>query len=289
MRTLLYSVVFVSCSFIACNNGETNTTTADGSAEDVTKSWKLGVALWTFHTFNFPESLVKVDSSGLKYIEPNTFHKAGPELKDSLIFQLSVSGIEKLKGLIAQQGLTAESIYIVGDSTIQSWKKQFDIAKQLGVKFVTTEPPIKMWDSIDSLAGAYGIKVAIHEHWKGTSPYWNPDTVLMAIKGHPNFGACADLGHWPKSGIDPVEGVKKLSGHIISLHLKDIAAFNDPTLKDVPAGTGVVNFPAVFAELKKQNFNGHIYIERDAEDQPSNLPSVIQTVKYFNEEIGKLK
>ena len=188
-----------------------------------------------------------------------------------------------------KQGLTAESIYIVGDSTIQSWKKQFDIAKQLGVKFVTTEPPIKMWDSIDSLAGAYGIKVAIHEHWKGTSPYWNPDTVLMAIKGHPNFGACADLGHWPKSGIDPVEGVKKLSGHIISLHLKDIAAFNDPTLKDVPAGTGVVNFPAVFAELKKQNFNGHIYIERDAEDQPSNLLSVIQTVKYFNEEIGKLK
>ncbi len=289
MKTFLYSLVFASCFFFACNNGETNTTTTDTTAGDVTKNWKFGVALWTFHTFNFPESLLKADSAGLKYIEPNTFHKAGPELKDSLIFQLSASGIEKLKALIEKQGLTAESIYIVGDSTIESWKKQFDIAKILGVKFVTTEPPIKMWDSIDSLAGVYGIKVAIHEHWKGTSQYWNPDTVLMAIKDHPNFGACADLGHWPKSGIDPVEGVKKLSGHIISLHLKDIAAFNDPTLKDVPAGTGVVNFPAVFAELKKQNFNGHIYIERDAEDQPSNLPSVIQTVKYYNEEIGKLK
>jgi L-ribulose-5-phosphate 3-epimerase len=289
MRTLLYSLLFVSIFFIACNSGETNTTTADASAEDVAKSWKFGVALWTFHTFNFPESLIKVDSAGLKYIEPNTFHKAGPELKDSVIMQLSASGIEKLKALIEKQGLTCESVYIVGDSTIQSWKKQFDIAKILGAKFVTTEPPLKMWDSIDSLAGVYGIKVAIHEHWKGVSHYWNPDTVLMAIKGHPNFGACADLGHWPKSGIDPVEGIKKLSGHIISLHLKDIAAFNDPTLKDVPAGTGVVNFPAVFAELKKQNFNGHIYIERDAEDQPSNLPSVIQTVKYYNDEIGKLK
>lgn len=289
MRTLLYSLLFVSIFFIACNSGETNTTTADTSTEDVTKSWKFGVALWTFHTFNFPESLIKTDSAGLKYIEPNTFHKAGPELKDSVIMQLSASGIEKLKALIEKQGLTCESVYIVGDSTIQSWKKQFDIAKILGAKFVTTEPPLKMWDSIDSLAGVYGIKVAIHEHWKGVSHYWNPDTVLMAIKGHPNFGACADLGHWPKSGIDPVEGIKKLSGHIISLHLKDIAAFNDPTLKDVPAGTGVVNFPAVFAELKKQNFNGHIYIERDAEDQPSNLPSVIQTVKYYNDEIGKLK
>ncbi|HRH61449.1 MAG TPA: sugar phosphate isomerase/epimerase, partial [Chitinophagaceae bacterium] len=83
--------------------------------------------------------------------------------------------------------------------------------------------------------------------------------------------------------------VKKLSGHIIGVHFKDIAAFNNPQLRDVPAGTGVVNFPAVLAELKKQNFKGYIYIERDAEDQPSNLPSVIQETKYYNDIIGKLK
>ena len=179
--------------------------------------------------------------------------------------------------------------YIVGDSTIQSWKKQFEIAQRFGVKYVTTEPPLHLWDEIDSLAGAFGIKVAIHEHWKCVSHYWTPDTVLLAIQGHPNFGACADLGHWPKSGIDPVEAVKKLSGHIFTVHLKDIKAFNDPTLKDVPVGTGVVNFPAVFAELKKQHFSGYIFIERDAEDLPSNLPSVLQTVKYYNEQVSKLK
>jgi sugar phosphate isomerase/epimerase len=100
---------------------------------------------------------------------------------------------------------------------------------------------------------------------------------------------CADLGHWPKSGIDPLDAVKKLSGHILVIHLKDIAAYNDPKLRDVPVGTGVVKFPEIFAELKKQNFKGYIYIERDAEDQPSNLPSVIRTVKYYNDEIGKLK
>jgi L-ribulose-5-phosphate 3-epimerase len=51
----------------------------------------------------------------------------------------------------------------------------------------------------------------------------------------------------------------------------------------------VVKFPEIFAELKKQNFNGYIYIERDATDQPSNLPSVIQEVKYYNDQISKLK
>ena len=292
MKQTICFALMASLLFTACNSGqssETNTDTTAAVSADPAKDWKFGVALWTFHTVNFPESLDKVDSAGLTYIEPNTFHSAGPELKDSLVGMLSAQGLQKLKAMIDAKGLKVESIYIAGDSTLASWVKQFDIAKALGVQFVTSEPPIKMWDSIDSLAGAYGVKVAIHEHWKGVSEYWNPDTVLLAIQGHPNFGACADLGHWPKSGIDPVEAVKKLSGHIIGVHFKDIAAFNDPTLRDVPAGTGVINFPAVLAELKKQNFRGHIYIERDAEDQPSNLPSVINTVKYYNDLLTKLQ
>ncbi|MBC7508309.1 MAG: sugar phosphate isomerase/epimerase [Ferruginibacter sp.] len=294
MKKTILPFLLLAIFFAACNNAAQKTaaetdSASTSSAVDPARDWKFGIALWTFHTVNFPESLDKVDSAGLSYIEPNTFHKAGPALKDTLVGQLSADGIDKLKALISKKGLKVESIYVNGDSTLQSWKKQFDIAKQLGVIFVTTEPPLNMWDSIDSLAGAYGIKVAIHEHWKGMSHYWNPDTVLLAIKNHPNFGACADLGHWPKSGINPVEGIKKLSGHIIAIHLKDIAAFNDPTLKDVPAGTGVVDFPAIFAELKKQNFKGHIYIERDAEDLPSNLPSVIKTVKYYNDQLSKLK
>ena len=163
-----------------------------------------------------------------------------------MILQLSAAGIERVKNMVAQQGLICESIYIAGDSTIGSWKKQFDIAKQLGVKFVTAEPPLNMWDSIDSLAGLYGMKVAIHEHWKGVSNYWNPDTTLMALKGHQNFAVCADLGHWPKSGINPLDAVKKLSGHIFGVHLKDIAAYNYPSLNDVPVGTCVVDFQAIF-------------------------------------------
>jgi sugar phosphate isomerase/epimerase len=146
-----------------------------------------------------------------------------------------------------------------------------------------------MLNSIDSLAGVYGIKVAIHNHWKGMSKYWHTDSVIAALKGRPNFGVCLDVGHWPKSGINPVDGLKKLKGRIIALHLKDIAAYNDPTLKDVVVGTGVINFPEVFKELKRQNFTGYILIERDAEEQPSNLPSVIQEIKYYNEQVGKLK
>ena len=292
MKKLLLPLLVFSIFFAACNSNVQQSAAAnkDSSAiTDPSTDWKFGVALWTFHTFNFADALDKIDSAGLVYIEPNTFQKGGPDVKDSLVFQLSAVGIAKLKSLVVKKGLKVESIYIAGDSTVVSWKKQFDIAQGFGVKFVTAEPSLTMWDSIDSLAGVYGVKVAIHEHWKGVSRYWSPDSVLAAIKNHPNFGACADLGHWPKSGINPLEAVQKLSGHIIGVHLKDIAAYNNPALKDVTVGTGVVDFPAIFAELKKQNFKGHIYIERDAEDLPSNLSSVIQTVKYYNEQLGKLK
>lgn len=281
-------LTLIGALLVCCGTKKANDDSSSNSVTNIDRDWKLGVALWTFHTFNFEEALEKIDSSGLTYIEPNTFHNTGPLFNDSLVLQLSSTGLSKLKEMIAEKGLKAESIYIAGDSTVLSWKKQFDIAKALGVSFVTAEPPVNLWDEVDSLAGLYGMKVAIHEHWKGVSAYWHPDSVLSAIQGHPNFGACADLGHWPKSGINPVDAVKKLSGHIIGIHLKDIAAFDDPTLKDVPVGTGVVDFPAIFRELEQQGFKGPIYIERDAEDLPSNLPSVMQTIRYYNEEVQKL-
>jgi sugar phosphate isomerase/epimerase len=295
MKKTIASLLCIASLFAACNNSQqsnnatNDSTAATASTVDPSKDWKFGVALWTFHDVDFPQALDRVDSAGLKYIEPNTFTKAGAELKDSIIMSLSPAGIEKLKAMIAQKGLTCESIYIAGDTSIKSWVRQFDIAKQFGVQFVTTEPPLNMWNQIDSLAGAYGIKVAIHEHWKGFSHYWDTDTTLMALKDHPNFYVCADLGHWPKSGVDPLDAVKKLSGHIIAVHFKDIAAYNDPKLKDVVTGTGVVKFPEIFAELKKQNFNGHIYIERDSIEPMGNVASVVQEVKYYQEQVNKLK
>lgn len=288
MKNLILLLFLSPLLFISCKKQESQQEEQTHLAPaDSMEQWKLGVAFWTFHTFSLPDAISKIDSSGVDYIEGVPFFKAGPELGDSLIGDLSPAGLQKVKDLIQSTGLKMESMYIGGD-TKEDWNKNFGIAKFFGANYVTGEPPLNLWDEIDSLAGAYGMKVAIHDHWKGVSKYWSPDSVLAAIEGHPNFGACADLGHWPKSGVNPLEAVKKLEGHIINIHLKDIAEYNNPKLKDVRVGTGVVEFPAIFAELKRQNFAGHIYIERDEETQPSNLPSVIETIQYYYDEIGKL-
>ncbi len=249
---------------------------------------KLGIALYTFSNFSFPDQLAFADSAGLKYVEGFTFGKAGATLKDSMIMNLSKTGLNKLKELINKKGLIMESIYITGGKKVENWKKDFELAKQLNVRYVTAEPPKNMWDAVDSLAAIYGIKVALHNHWNGNSIYWHPDSVLVALKNHPNFGACPDLGHYPKSGINPLDAIKKLEGHIIGIHLKDIAEYNNNKLQDVPIGTGVVNFPAIFLELKQQKFKGNLMIERDTKENPSNLNSVIKMVKYYQNELSPI-
>jgi sugar phosphate isomerase/epimerase len=278
-------ILVLIAGFISCESNKPATDNASASNDDSSYQWNLGVALWTFHNVDFPESLKMTDSAGLKLVEPNTFHKTGKELNDSLLGQLSPAGIQKLKAYAAQHGITIGSLYLAGGKNVQDWVNDFEKAKQLGVRYVTAEPPVNMWDQVDSIAGLYGLKVAIHEHWKGVSAYWHPDSVMAAIKDHKNFGACADLGHWPKSGINPLDAIKKLEGHIIGIHLKDIAEMNNPKLLDVRVGTGIVPFPAIFEELKRQKFDGNVYIERDSIESPSNVASVIAEVKYFNDSI----
>jgi L-ribulose-5-phosphate 3-epimerase len=253
-------------------------------AQEITPAnkYKLGVALWTFHRFPIDESITKIDSSGLHYMEGSVFQKGGSAIEQVNLMAMSPEGIEKFKNYMKAHHIKMPSMYVFGGPSIDGWIKSFDLAKKLDLEFITAEPPKAMWDKVDSLAGIYHIKVALHNHWNGMSIYWHPDSVLAAIKNHPNFGACPDLGHYPKSGLDGVEALRKLKGHILAVHLKDADKVGDVKANDVNIGTGVVNFPAVAKELKRQHYIGYIFIERDADYRPSNLPSVIQEVDYFN-------
>src|SRR5664279_1756502 len=108
---LLLLCSLLSLQLFAQNQKESS----KSAGSEIAREWKFGVALYTFHSFSFPESLVKTDSSGVEYIEGFCFQKAGSFLKDSLIMMLSPAGIEKLKELIRQSGLKMESMYAFGD------------------------------------------------------------------------------------------------------------------------------------------------------------------------------
>lgn len=296
MKKIAYFFIAGICiiALTKCNstNSKTDSTTdsttvSTSDTSNVTANWKIGVQMWTFRMFTFAEALDKVDSCGVKYIEAFWGQPLGAGLKDSFGIRMSDDSKTKLKQLLQQKGISIVAMGVIVPRTREEWTKAFDLAKEFGLSYITAEPLKNQWDMVDSMAGAYGIKVAIHDHPK-PNVYWSPDSVLAAVQGHPNIGSCADVGHWARNGINPADALKKLAGHVYGVHLKDIKKFDDTKAEDTIVGKGVIDFPPIFQELKRQHFSGMLSIEHESNWYHS-VPDVIETVKFYNEQVAKLQ
>lgn len=282
-------------TFTSCNNNQPATEAAEPAkdtvaVEDVaaiTANWKIGVQMWTFRMFSFADALKKVDSAGVKNIEAFWGQKLGGDMKGEFGAKMSAETRAQLKQLLASKGISITAMGVIAPETNEEWVKAFELAKEFGLSYISCEPRKDQWNYIDSLGGVYGIKLAIHDHPK-PSHYWSPDSVLEASNGHPNIGALADVGHWARNGLDPAECLKKLEGKVYGLHLKDVVTFGQVDAGDTVVGKGVIKFPAVFAELKRQKFSGMLSIEHES-NWEHNLPDVIEIVKYYNDQVAQLK
>lgn len=280
---LFLIIVFASCN--ETNHNSVATTPSSDSSVGLNR--KLGVQLWTFRMFSQQEALAKVDSAGVHYIEAFLGQPVDKMSKDTFGLNLSDSGRLKLKNLLQQHHIQMVAMGVITPKNREEWVKAFELAKYFGLSYITCEPIKSQWNMIDSMARSYSIKLAIHDHPKPNA-YWHPDSVLAAIAGHKNIGACADLGHWARNGLNLVDCLKKLEGHIYGVHLKDIVTLNDTQAADTVVGKGVIKFEPSFAELKRQNFNGMFSIEHES-NWYNSLPDVIETVKFYDEQVLKLK
>jgi sugar phosphate isomerase/epimerase len=295
MKKIVFTLLGFVCilALTKCNSSGSETTSQTDSTatktdtSNVTADWKIGVQMWTFRMFTFAEALDKVDSAGVKYIEAFWGQPLGAGLKDSFGIRMSDESKASLKQMLQSKGISIEAMGVIAPDTREEWKEAFDLAKEFGLSYITAEPHKNQWDMVDSMAGSYGIKVAIHDHPKPNA-YWSPDSVLAATVGHSNLGSCADVGHWARNGINPVDALKKLSGHVFGVHLKDIVKFDDTKAEDTVVGKGVIDFSPIFQELKNQHFKGMMSIEHESNWYHS-LPDVIETVKFYNEQVEKLK
>lgn len=252
-----------------------------------TKNWKLGVQLWTFMKFDFVTAINKVDSSGIKYVEAYSHQKLGGGMKGDFGPTMTADEKKEVKKLLKEKGIHIVAMGVIVPRTLKEWKSYFEFGKEFGLSYFTAEPIKTQWDGIDSLAGIYGIKVAIHDHPR-PNVYWHPDSVLAAIKGHKNIGSCADIGHWARNGLDPVKCLKELRGHIYGVHLKDIVQFGNTQARDTVVGDGVIKWAPVFQELNRQNFSGMFSIEHES-NWYNSVPDVIQTRKFFDKQVAALK
>jgi sugar phosphate isomerase/epimerase len=226
----------------------------------------VGCQAYTFNRFSVFEAIDKTASTGAKVIEffpgqklspaePNVKfgHDAAPEVWD------------KVKAKLKEAGITPVAYGVVGLSKDEAAsRKVFEFAKSFGIRVINTES-VDAIDTFEKLVKEYDIKVGFHDHPKrpddANYKMWDPNYILSVVKDRDvRIGSCADIGHWVRSGLKPIDCVKILKGHIVSSHMKDL---NAPIsiAHDVHWGEGVSGVADVLAEYKAQGFEGPISIE----------------------------
>lgn len=248
--------------------------------------WKLSCQAWTFREMSLFETIDTIHNLGIRYIELFPGQKFSPDNPAGFDHNSPPAMVDALLKKLKASGITPVNYGVVGlDNNEANDRKVFDFAKKMHLLTIVSEPSPDSYALLDKLCAEYKINVAIHDHPK-PDYYWNPETVLRVIAGHSKrIGACADTGHWYRSGLVPLECLQKLRGHIISLHLKDLT----PDKVDTPWGTGECNVYGMLTELKKQHFRGVFSIEYEATSGAELVSNVAKCCAYFSAAAERLE
>lgn len=256
--------------------------------------WTLAIHSYTFQKFSIFEAIDKTASIGVKNmsISGSVNLLEDGKIKKTSTITISDKDAAAITAHMKEKGIDPVFVNMgvvkPGIDEAES-RKIFEGAKRLGISVLVAEPEVHdkmeelgpVMDVVEKLAKEYNIKVAIHNHPGPKNFYWNPDTVLAAVKGRSSLlGACADVGHWVRSGLDPVASLKKLEGRVITLHFKDL---NEKSLQghDVIWGSGVSNVKGMLQELKRQKFKGAICVEYE-HNWDNSLEEIGECATFFS-------
>ena len=255
--------------------------------EGMPKGWKVGSQAYTFRLFSLEETLEKLNSIGVKYVEMYPGQKISKSGNETTDFKsITADGKAKIKALLKKYDIEAVGYGVVNASD-EDLHKLFDFAKELGIGILTSEAKPNQFDQIEKLCEEYQIKLALHNH-PVPSYYWHPEVASRMLEGRSELmGVCADIGHWVRSGLNPVDCLKQLEGRIISLHIKDLNKFGVRDAHDLPWGTGTSNVAGVIHELHRQGFEGAFSAEYE-HNWENNLPDVEESIAYFKRVAAQL-
>ncbi len=251
-----------------------------------TSGFAVGCQAYTFKLFSAFEAIEKTAEAGGRVIEfypGQTFSKEEPNLKWD--HNASDEMIAKMKAKLKQHDILAVNYGVVNIPADETEARQiFEFARKMGLIAVTTESE-KSIDTIEKLVKEYNIKVAFHNHPKRPNDpnyrVWDPNYILALVKDRDQrIGACADTGHWVRSGLKPVDCLRILKGRVISSHFKDLNEFGVVSAHDLPFGQGVSDIKAVLDELKAQKFEGNISVEYE-HNWENSVPEVKQSIDFI--------
>jgi sugar phosphate isomerase/epimerase len=244
--------------------------------------WRLSNTCWTFNSMSFFEAIEKTAGLGIRYTEGFSWQPISKNPGDGQMNEtMSAAMRKKVKQRLDGLGVKMLSCYLrdlPNDESVA--RKRFEFARDMGLEYFVAEPPPAAIDLLEKLCDEYGISVAIHNHPKTSSVYRNPEKIVEVPKGRTKrLGACCDVGHWVRWGLNPIDCLRQLEGRIIGLHLKDVDAIGKVKAEEVPWGTGKSDIAGVLKEIRRQGIKPVIAIEY--ERRGDILPAVRQSIAFY--------
>lgn len=278
------SRLFIPLALLSC------VVTANAQVETAHRTGGIlfGVQAWTFTQFTTMEAIQKVAAAGGTNIELFPGQALGKEFAGVGIGPgMDQPATDALRRQLSKYGVNVVAYGVTGiDKDEAGARKLFTWAKSLGIGILNTESTDSI-DTIDKMVKEFDIRVGFHNHPKTNNPnyrMWDPNYILQVVKNHDRrIGSCADIGHWVRSGIKPIDALRILKGRVMSSHLKDLNEFS-PNGHDVPYGTGISNIPEILDELRHQGFQGSMSVEYEyhMEDSINEVAQCVGFVRgYF--------
>jgi L-ribulose-5-phosphate 3-epimerase len=240
---------------------------------------KLGIQTWTCRNMTFDQVVEFAVKHDIKYLELIKAHMDPTAPKEETL---------RKKAILDQKGLVAYSFGVNGTSMDkEANRKLFEFAKLMGMKVIIVEPKnMAEWDNLEQLVKEYDIKLAIHNHGKGTV-YGDTETVKKVLASRDRrIGVCLDIGWVTAAGFDAAKVFAEYGAdRIFDLHFKDkvteTSADGKLTATDTEIGKGQANYAGLFAEIKKSRWSGVMAIETDSKAFAEDPNRLVSEAKQF--------
>lgn len=244
----------------------------------------LALQAYSFKDRTMVDTIETAKRLGFRAIELTPVQKLGGSFTGSVKHaDMSPETVKAVRAYLDGCGLQVLSYGVVNEKDEAGWRKQFEFVQALGIGMILTEPPPEQLPLIDRLAQEYKIRVHLHNHAK-TNPWWDPAFMAQRVAACSEWvGAGADIGHWVAAGVEPAEGIRKLTAsRVFALHFVDV----DQSAKPVPYGTGVGKLDQVLAALKAKGAPVVLTCEYEQWDDQSEK-NVRSCVEWFAKQAGK--
>jgi inosose dehydratase len=241
---------------------------------------QLGIQLYSLREFPLDEALKHAKQIGFRQVE---FYGS------MLPIDSSAEKIAEVKKKVADHGLTisAHGVNAFKKDAVAN-RKLFEFAKAVGIPTITADPDPESFAQLDELVKEFDIRVAIHNH--GPKHRYNKVVdVLRAVENHDiRIGACADLGHYIRSGENATEVIRLLKGRLYGVHLKDFAEMQDKT-KGVILGKGHLDVTGVIEALVAVEFPANGALSLEYEENPKDpISDITQCYKIASAAVDRI-